>query len=82
MSSRGFLASPNDAAIDADVEWIEQHNATLIPCTSPDYPQLLARTSRAPAVLYVLGDPNVLHIVAARHRRLAKPDGERPRDRA
>ena len=61
MSSRGFLASPNDAAIDADVEWIEQQDATLIPCTSTDYPQLLARTSRAPAVLYVLGDPNVLH---------------------
>ncbi len=60
-ASRMFLASPDDAAIDADLEWIAASNATLIPCTSPEYPQLLARTSRAPAALYVLGDPNVLH---------------------
>jgi DNA processing protein len=60
-SARAFLASPNEAAIDADLAWIEANHAALIPCTSPDYPELLARTSRAPALLYVLGDPSVLH---------------------
>lgn len=60
-ASRMFLASPDEAAIDADLEWIEASKATLISCTSPEYPQLLAHTSRAPAALYVLGDPNVLH---------------------
>src|SRR5215510_8157096 len=61
LASRMFLASPDEAAIDADLEWIEKDEATLIPCTSPDYPELLARTSRAPAVLYVLGDAVALH---------------------
>jgi DNA processing protein len=60
-SSRAFLAAPNEAALDADIEWIEANHATLIPCTSPEYPELLARTSRGPAVLYVLGDAHVLH---------------------
>ncbi|MEJ0036358.1 MAG: DNA-processing protein DprA [Gammaproteobacteria bacterium] len=60
-SSRAFLASPDDAAIEADIEWIEANGATLIPCTSPDYPELLARTNRAPALLYVLGDASALH---------------------
>jgi DNA processing protein len=60
-SARAFLASPDEAAIDADLEWIAATNATLLPCTSPEYPELLARTTRAPATLYVLGDANVLH---------------------
>ena len=60
-AARAFLAAPDPAAIDADLEWIHAANATLIPCTSPHYPQPLACTPRAPAVLYVLGNPSVLH---------------------
>jgi DNA processing protein len=60
-AARAFLALPNDAAIEADLEWIEANNAVLLPCTSSDYPELLARTSRAPALLYVLGNPSALH---------------------
>jgi DNA processing protein len=60
-SAREFLAAPDEAAIDADIEWIRTANATLIPCTSPSYPRLLACTSRAPAVLYVLGNASALH---------------------
>jgi DNA processing protein len=60
-SARAFLASPDEIAVDADMAWIEASNATLIPCTSPEYPELLKHTSRAPALLYVLGDPSVLH---------------------
>ena len=60
-SARQFLAAPDHAAIDTDLEWISASNATLIPCTSADYPPLLAVTIRAPAVLYVLGNASVLH---------------------
>jgi DNA processing protein len=60
-ASRMFLASPDEAAIDADLAWIEKDQATLIPCTSPDYPELLACTTRAPALLYVLGDIEALN---------------------
>lgn len=60
-SARQFLASPDIAAIEADLEWIRASGATLIPCTSPSYPELLSHTSRAPAVLYVLGDARALH---------------------
>jgi DNA processing protein len=61
LSARAFLAAPDEAAIDADIKWIHATHATLIPCTSPDYPRLLACTSRAPAVLYVLGNASALH---------------------
>jgi DNA processing protein len=54
-SARAFLALPDEAAIDADVAWLETSGAHLVPCTSPHYPPLLAQTSRAPAALYVLG---------------------------
>ncbi|MGH8229419.1 MAG: DNA-processing protein DprA [Steroidobacteraceae bacterium] len=52
------LASPADLPeplIDADLRWLDASGAALIPCTSPDYPPLLARLPAAPAVLYVLG---------------------------
>jgi DNA processing protein len=60
-SARQFLASPDIEAIDADIAWIRANDATLIPCTSPSYPELLGHTSRAPPVLYVLGDAEALH---------------------
>jgi DNA processing protein len=60
-AARAFLASPDEAAIDADARWIEANSATLIPCTSPDYPELLSNTKRAPALLYVLGNASALH---------------------
>jgi DNA processing protein len=59
-AAQAFLASPDSALIDADLRWMEANGAHLIPCTSPQYPSLLARVSRAPAALYVLGDPAVL----------------------
>ena len=49
------------AEIEADLRWVEKSGAHLIPCTSPVYPPMLARTAGAPPVLYVLGDTEVLH---------------------
>lgn len=60
-SARRFLASPDIGAIEADLEWIQANDAKLIPCTSPEYPERLAHTSRGPAVLYVLGNVQTLH---------------------
>jgi len=60
-STREYFAAPDEAAIGADLDWIQSRNCKLIPCTSPEYPQLLTHTSRAPAVLYVLGNVAALH---------------------
>ncbi|HTT03539.1 MAG TPA: DNA-processing protein DprA [Steroidobacteraceae bacterium] len=55
-----FLRAAPSSTIDADLRWLAKSGAQLIPCTSPRYPELLARTEGAPAVLYVLGEPSVL----------------------
>jgi DNA processing protein len=59
-AARVFLAAPDHAAIDADLRWIEETGAHLVPITSPHYPALLASISRPPPLLYVLGDVDVL----------------------
>jgi DNA processing protein len=59
-AARTFLSSPDFAAVDADLRWLEASGAVMIPCTAPEYPLLLAQTERAPPVLYVLGDARVL----------------------
>lgn len=59
-SARAFLAAPEEAALDADLEWLSASGATLVPCTAAEYPPLLAQTSRAPPVLYVLGNVSTL----------------------
>jgi DNA processing protein len=76
-AAREFFAAPDVAAVDADLAWVETSGAVLLPCTSPDYPELLRHTHRAPPVLYVLGDISVLSttqlaIVGARN---ASPGG-------
>lgn len=59
-TARSYLAAPDEAALAADLRWIQSSNARLVCCTSPQYPPLLARTPGAPAVLYVLGEVEVL----------------------
>ncbi len=58
--ARAFLGAPPQAAIDSDLSWLDRSGAVLIPCTSALYPPPLAEVSRAPPVLYVLGDPHAL----------------------
>jgi len=57
---RAALLSPDDAAIDADLRWLDAARAALVPFGSPLYPEMLAQTRRGPAVLYVLGDARTL----------------------
>ena len=59
-AARSALMSPDTAAIESDLEWIEASGVRLIACTSPDYPPLLAQTRDAPPVLFVFGDASLL----------------------
>jgi DNA processing protein len=60
ISARNWLVAPDLERVAADEAWLDAVGATLLPATSPDYPQLLALLPDAPAVLYVLGDVSVL----------------------
>jgi len=53
--ARAFLGAPDEAAIAADLAWLEASGALIVLCTDPDYPPQLAQISGAPAALYVLG---------------------------
>ncbi|MCI0435260.1 MAG: DNA-processing protein DprA, partial [Gemmatimonadetes bacterium] len=59
-SARQGLRSPDLAALDADIEWLDASDRHLLPLTSVYYPPLLARTSGAPPALYVRGSIAVL----------------------
>jgi DNA processing protein len=54
------LLRPDEAAIDADLRWLDKSGATLLAGTHPSYPRLLRESPDAPAVLYVRGDVAVL----------------------
>ena len=60
QATRNYLAAPDQSVIEADLRWLEASGAQLLPCIAPAYPSLLARTSAAPPVLFVLGDVETL----------------------
>jgi DNA processing protein len=60
-AARAFLSSPDEAAIDSDIDWLEGSGARILLYTDADYPPLLRETSSPPAVLYVLGSLEALH---------------------
>ncbi len=55
-----WLASRDEAVIDADLAWAAASGTQLLLCVDPGYPPLLAAISGAPAALYVQGSPQVL----------------------
>lgn len=59
-----FLSSPTCSPLYKrvleDLRWCEEHHIHVIHEASPQYPPLLRETSRAPNVLYVRGDVDVL----------------------
>ena len=57
---RALLFTPDEEHIESDLRWLGKSGATLLAFGSPGYPAMLARIRRAPAALYVLGDPAVL----------------------
>src|SRR5256885_15768615 len=44
-AARGFLSSPDEAAIEADLAWLAQSGAPIILFTDPDYPPQIGRAS-------------------------------------
>jgi DNA processing protein len=60
-AAKAFLASPDEAALRSDLQWIKASGAQLVLCTDTVYPPLLAQTTGAPPVLFVLGSIASLH---------------------
>jgi DNA processing protein len=59
-AAQQFLAAPDDAAIDADLAWLEANGARIVLSTDTDYPPLLLQSGGAPAALYVQGSIEAL----------------------
>ncbi len=53
--ARASLARPDAAALRRDLEWISATGARAVHCLEDAYPPMLAATTGAPAVLFVLG---------------------------
>lgn len=52
-----WLRCPDPKRLQADAVWLEQPHHHLLTCDSPDFPALLQCSPRAPAALFVRGDP-------------------------
>ncbi len=55
------LQNPDQAKVEQDLQWAEQQNCCLLTLNTPGYPQRLTDLTDPPLVLYVRGDPDVLH---------------------
>jgi DNA processing protein len=51
-----------DAAIEAELRWLEREGHHFVPLDAATYPPLLAETSDAPVGLFVRGDPAALSL--------------------
>ncbi len=71
------LRKPDEAALAADLQWLEQDRCQLISCTDPAFPQRLQEVPQAPAMLFVQGDTDVLSMpqIAIVGARNASPQG-------
>jgi DNA processing protein len=58
--ARAFIARPDRARIEADLDWLAEPGRHLICCDSEDFPALLAQSPQPPAALWVAGDPDLL----------------------
>lgn len=54
------LRRPNEAQLQADLEWLDVPGHHLIGWHDPDYPSLLRCISNPPAALFIAGDPTLL----------------------
>lgn len=55
-----WLHAPDTGVLAKDLTWLEQPGHHVITCDSHDFPALLARAPRAPAALFIAGDPTLL----------------------
>ncbi len=56
------IATPNEKAITAALDWIEDDKHHCIPFGSERFPELLAQIPGPPLLLYVNGDVDALHL--------------------
>ena len=54
-AAQEFLASPDEAAVDADLAWLSSSGARILLASDEEYPPLLRQMPGAPAALYVEG---------------------------
>lgn len=59
--TRHALVDPDQDAIERDLQWASQDDCFIIPFSSSWYPVLLREISDPPVILYVQGDPEILH---------------------
>ena len=59
-AARAWLAAPDERAVAADLEWLEESGTVIVLSTDPGYPPLLRQTAGAPAALYVQGSVPLL----------------------
>ncbi len=59
--ARRYLRAPDWNAVDEDIAWSQQPGNHIIRWGTSDYPLLLAETPAAPPLLFIHGDPAVLH---------------------
>lgn len=57
---RGWLGQPDEARIEADLDWLAQPGHRLLRCTDEDFPPLLETIAQPPAALFVVGDASLL----------------------
>ncbi len=58
------IVSPDEAAIDASLAWLDDDAHHLVTWGGDDYPELLSQIPGPPLVLYVNGDVDALHLPA------------------
>ncbi len=56
------IQRPDWRGVDADLEWLQQQDHHyIITLQDAEYPQLLRQSAGAPPLLFILGNPHVLH---------------------
>ncbi|MES9961640.1 MAG: DNA-processing protein DprA [Sedimenticola sp.] len=55
-----YLAAPDRARVEADLQWAEPADHHIITLADPGYPPLLAEADDPPPVLFVIGQPDIL----------------------
>jgi DNA processing protein len=58
------LVSPDEAAIDAALAWLDADDHHLVTWGGDDYPEMLSQIPGPPLALYVNGDVDALHLPA------------------
>ncbi|MEX2496165.1 MAG: DNA-processing protein DprA [Woeseia sp.] len=61
-AAQSAILHPDEAALARDLAWLAQNGNHIVHPQSPAWPALYREISDAPALLYLRGDPEVLHL--------------------